>query len=116
MRTTTRRRTRRYTVTTSPSGAVRLTVTHPWLLADFGHTDDELVIDYDAVGGYVYDVTHHPGTSGQQVCDRLHYRGGTLTAPRDGDLAGLIRREMRARVARWEREMAREHPYSDFWR
>ena len=51
---------------------------------------------YRTVGhdhGYVYDVTHLPGTLGQQVIDpRCSVGGVTLTGPRRGtDLAMTLR-------------------------
>ena len=47
-----------------------------------------------ASGGYVYDVTASPGTTGQQVCDRLESSGSALYwTPTMGPLSRLIRRE-----------------------
>jgi hypothetical protein len=50
-------------------------------------------------GGYVYDVTDRPGTTGQQVCDRMASLGSTLYCGESQDLTALIRREMRRRMA-----------------
>lgn len=48
-------------------------------------------------GGYIRDVTHQPGTLGEQVCARLARRGSTLRwHPEQGlTLADTIRREYR---------------------
>ncbi len=50
-------------------------------------------------GGYVREIdVAHPGTLGQQVCNRLSHQGSTLSATRDS-LLDLIRREYRRAVA-----------------
>jgi len=55
-------------------------------------------------GGYVRNVSRHPGTSGYQVCDRLCYTGNTLYWNGSVPLVGLIRREYQA-ARRHERRM-----------
>ena len=53
-------------------------------------------------GGYVYDVTHRPGTSGQQVMD-ADGDGSTLywsPSQRHPTLASLMRSERRRALAR----------------
>lgn len=59
-----------------------------------------------ADGGYIYDVTHSPGTTGQQVCDGMGSLGETLRWSGRGDLANLIRAEVRAYYRAEDREMA----------
>jgi hypothetical protein len=55
-------------------------------------------------GGYVRDVTHHPGTLGPQVCYGLKRLGDTLWwDPRYGSLAEMIRREAKRRDMGWVR-------------
>lgn len=52
-------------------------------------------------GGYVREITHsRPGTSGQQVCERLYHSGHTLSWAGKKPLAVLVRREMRSRMRR----------------
>ena len=47
-------------------------------------------------GGYVRDITVHPGLLGKQVCDGLAYMGTTLMwNPDGGPLVELIRQEYR---------------------
>lgn len=49
-----------------------------------------------ATGGYVRDVTHHPGTLGPQTCEKLHDAGSTLLATPE-NFARVIRRELARR-------------------
>lgn len=53
-----------------------------------------------ASGGYVYDVTKHPGTLGRQVCDGLSGMGNTLWWSSTVPLVDLIRSEYQS-VKRW---------------
>ena len=45
-------------------------------------------------GGYVYDITHNPGTSGRQVCIGLSGNGDTLWWSGKEPLINLIRRNL----------------------
>jgi hypothetical protein len=47
-------------------------------------------------GGYVYNVTLNPGTSGVQMCDGLSTMGNTLRWSGKVPLVNLIRAEYRA--------------------
>ena len=49
---------------------------------------------YRAIGGYVYDVTERPGTTGTQVCVGMSSRGHTLTATQE-TLPAVIRRNVK---------------------
>lgn len=81
---------KRYTVERISNHECRLRVHQPCLLGEVGGCTTYW---RPANGGYVYDTTDHPGTSGHQVCERLCSTGATLRQGGAGDLAALIRRE-----------------------
>jgi len=60
-------------------------------------------------GGYVRDITHQPGTLGQQVSEELQGSGSMMYCPKNGNLTDRIRRLVRRRPIRrgiaQEREM-----------
>ena len=87
----------RYRITTDANGCVVLTSTDEDVRAALGEYDTRSlrrVYWVPTDGGYVYDVTRQPGTSGQQVCDALQGMGHTLMSSRAG-LAHTVRRELR---------------------
>ena len=112
MNTTSRtRRSPRYTVRATRYG-VALTA-HGDLAFDMDHfSDGQPVTRHYWVSpsrsgmGSVYDTTHNPGTSGQQVCKYLYTSGATL-AIHPQDLAACIRAEAAARCAKIDRATAR---------
>lgn len=101
--TTRTRRPPRYRIW-HEAGAVILTSTDPDVIAAVGKGDETTLRRvYAAYGswGHVHDITQRPGTLGPQVCDGLGGAGNTLSTT--GDLATLIRRELRRALRSWER-------------
>jgi hypothetical protein len=49
-------------------------------------------------GGYVYDITYKPGTSGDQICQRFFKTGNTLHCCEGEDLTDLIRKEVKKHI------------------
>jgi hypothetical protein len=62
-------------------------------------------------GGYVRDISRHPGTLGQQVGDGLAHSGNMLMWRGPRPLVDLIRREYRA-LRREEARRASEEGYA----
>jgi hypothetical protein len=60
---------------------------------DLGYAGEAVTYWRPAGGGYVYDTTDHPGTSGLQVCEGLSPVGTALYQNDKGELTTLIRRE-----------------------
>lgn len=75
-------------------------------LRDEDYMGDEIVREFwvPSNGGYVRKIDdQHPGTLGQQVCERLASLGSTLHCSPDG-LEAVIRREYRRMVDAAKRE------------
>lgn len=63
-------------------------------------------------GGYVYDTTNLPSTSGAQVMDERGPQGTTLYWPGNEPLADLMRRQLRLRLRHCRRAAHRSHTAS----
>jgi hypothetical protein len=95
--------TKAWTVSDDGSGTVRLSILVDCALGDAGTTRTFWV---QSSGGYVYETTRRPGTSGEQVSDRLYHTGSMISATRE-TLATVVRRAARACLAAARREEAR---------
>ena len=83
---------------------VREGVVDVWYMQD----GDRVQRTWSVVGqdrGYVYDVTTHPGTLGQQVMDTRAERGTTLRCSRDS-LPDVARQILRREADAVDRERA----------
>lgn len=95
----------RYRVITDPTWPNRVTIEHadelPWISYRYEAPGDETRSYWaPSGGGYIYDVTDAPGTTGAQVCDRMAGSGDTLRwSPMHRSLAGVLRREIRLAYA-----------------
>lgn len=92
-----RRRSKRYTVRATDYGC------ELWIAAQYSPRDQDETLEFACVGGYVYETTHNPGTSGRQVCESL-FGGGPTVRCRPADLVIEVKRLVKRHCAAVDRE------------